>query len=161
METVHISDLRPGQYINNNGQVITLEQAKKLLEGGAAPVLHTVSDEYIGRVLDSLHDAREAGQEPGDFCEPDPQAKLIEYRELRAVAIGPDRADIVAGYGTNEELAAWYRLEVTIPEEEWQDYKVVDLPLDKKMDWEEDGEMTLKELLEWETEFPQIVGSSE
>ncbi|OKP97736.1 hypothetical protein [Paenibacillus sp. P46E] len=161
METVHINNLQQGQYINHNGEVITLEQAKKLLEGGEKPALYTLSDEYIGRVLDSLHDARKAGQEPGDFCEPDPQAKLIEYRELRAVAIGPDRADIVAGYGTNEELSAWYRSEVTIPEEEWQDYKVVDLPMDKKMDWEEDGEMALKELLEWETEFPQIVGSSE
>lgn len=161
MQTVHINDLRPGQYINNNGVVITLEQAKKLLEGGAKPVLYTVSDEYIGRVLDSLHDARKAGEEPGDFCEADPHAKRIEYRELHAVAIGPDRADTIVGYGTNEELAAWYRSEVTIPEEEWKDYKIVDFPMDKKMDWEEDGEMTLQELLEWETEFPQIVGSSE
>lgn len=48
METVHINNLRPGQYINHNGEVITLEQAKKLLESGAKPVLHTVSDEYIG-----------------------------------------------------------------------------------------------------------------
>ncbi|MEK3699621.1 MULTISPECIES: hypothetical protein [unclassified Paenibacillus] len=161
METVHINNLRPGQYINHNGEVITLEQAKKLLESGAKPVLHTVSDEYIGRVLDSLHDARKAGEEPGDFCESDPEAKRIQYGDLHAVAIGPDRADIVAGYGTNEELTVWYRSQVNIPDEEWQDYKVVDLPMDKAMDWEEDGKMTLQELLEWETEFPQFVGSSE
>lgn len=89
--------------------------------------------------------------------------EFLKKVELRAVAIGPDRADIVAGYGTNEELTAWYRSEVTIPEAEWKDYKVVDMPMDKPLNWEDEDAhgMTLQELLELETEFPQIVGSSE
>ncbi len=82
-------------------------------------------------------------------------------QELRAVAIGPDRADIVVGYGTNEELAAWYRSEVTVNEEEWADYDVQEVPMDKNMQWDELGEMTIQNLVEGETNFPMIVGWTE
>jgi len=80
---------------------------------------------------------------------------------LRAISIGPDRADIVAGYGTNEELAAWYRTETGISEEEWADYVVKEIPLDKNLNWDGMGEMTIRKLVEGETNFPQIVGYSE
>lgn len=79
-------------------------------------------------------------------------------QELRAVAIGPDRTDIVVGYGTNEELAAWYRSEMTVSEEEWADYDVKEVPMDKNMHWDELGEMTIQNLVEGETNFPMIVG---
>jgi hypothetical protein len=82
----------------------------------------------------------------------------IEMSELRAVAIGPDRTEIVVGYGTNEELTAWYRAETDISDDEWQDYNVCEFPMDKKLEWEEVGEMTLRELVEGCTDFPHIAG---
>lgn len=78
--------------------------------------------------------------------------------ELRAVAIGPDRTEIVVGFGTNEELAAWYRQEVEVSEEEWADYTVSDFPMDKQLEWEDAGEMTLRELVADCSDFPIIAG---
>ncbi|WP_020615763.1 hypothetical protein [Paenibacillus daejeonensis] len=78
--------------------------------------------------------------------------------QLRAVAIGPDRVDIVVGHGTNEELAAWYYAEVSLHEDERTDYSVSEFPLDKKLEWEDAGEKTLRELVSDCTEFPVIAG---
>ncbi len=83
---------------------------------------------------------------------------MSKQNNLRAVAIGSDRKDIVVGYGTNEELAAWYRAECHVPDEEWQDYTVSDFPLDKVLEWEEAGEKTLRQLVADGAEFPQIAG---
>lgn len=78
--------------------------------------------------------------------------------DLRAVAIGPDRTEIVVGYGTDEELAAWYQKECDIPDEEWVDYKVSVYPLDKKLEWEDVENMTLRELVAHSNQFPYIAG---
>ncbi|GBF73147.1 hypothetical protein PA598K_01432 [Paenibacillus sp. 598K] len=78
--------------------------------------------------------------------------------QLRAVAIGPDRVDIVVGHGTDEELAAWYYAEINLHEDERTDYHVSEYPLDTKLEWEEVGDMTLRQLVADCPEFPCIAG---
>lgn len=81
-----------------------------------------------------------------------------DVRGLRAVAIGPDRTEIIVGYGTNEELADWYRSECNIADDEWSDYKVNDFPMDLKLGWEDVGNMTLRQLVSDCEQFPCIAG---
>ncbi|MCP1309000.1 hypothetical protein [Paenibacillus tyrfis] len=79
MKTIKMSELRPGQNINYNGEIITKEQAEKIIASGERPVLHTVSDGYIQAALNDLSRARKADKEPKDYCAPDPLAKHILY----------------------------------------------------------------------------------
>lgn len=86
---------------------------------------------------------------------------MSKKTELRAVAIGPDRVEIVVGHGSNEELASWYKDYCNIPDQEWVDYQVNDFPMDKQLEWEEVGEMTLRELIadvENLIDCPMVVG---
>lgn len=55
-------------------------------------------------------------------------------------------------------MAAWYRGYCNIPDKEWEAFRVMDLPLDKVLIWEDSGEMTLRELVGDVSEFPTIVG---
>ncbi len=84
--------------------------------------------------------------------------EFLKKVELHAVAIGPDRTEIVVGHEPNEALAAWYREYHNIPEDEWKDYKVSDFPMDKKLEWEDEGGMTLREMIRGMSEFPGVVG---
>ncbi|WP_017687953.1 hypothetical protein [Paenibacillus sp. PAMC 26794] len=79
IKTIHINDLRAGQYINLNGEVTSLEKVKVLIASGETPVIYTVSDQYIERALDSLSTTRKEGLEYRDFQEDDPEALRILY----------------------------------------------------------------------------------
>lgn len=79
IKTIHINELRRGQYINLNGEITTVEKVKELLAAGETPVIYTVSDNYIERALDSLIATRKTGQDYGDFQEDDPDALRIMY----------------------------------------------------------------------------------
>ncbi|WP_339367696.1 hypothetical protein [Paenibacillus elgii] len=49
-ETIKLLELHPGQYINYNGEVITKEQAVKIIASGARPVLYTVLSRSLSSV---------------------------------------------------------------------------------------------------------------
>lgn len=79
METIKLSSLRPGHYINYEGEIITKEQAKALIKNGARPTLYTVSDQHIQEALMALSVARKEGREAGDYQGEDKDAKRILY----------------------------------------------------------------------------------
>lgn len=85
MKAVRLSELRPGHYINYNGETITKEKAQQIVAAGEVPVFYTVSDEYIQAALDDLSRARKAGEEPSDYCVPDPHAMRVIYWEIYKV----------------------------------------------------------------------------
>ncbi|MNW28135.1 hypothetical protein D3C74_49480 [compost metagenome] len=78
-KTVHINDLQPGTYFHIDGEGAGLKKVKEILASGQKPVLYTMSDQYIQRVLDSLYKARMEGREPEDFFGDDPDAVRVIY----------------------------------------------------------------------------------
>ncbi|GIO36223.1 hypothetical protein J41TS12_10840 [Paenibacillus antibioticophila] len=158
MKTVKLSDLRPGQYINHKGEVITKEKAEQIVEAGECPLLYTVSDEYIAAALDDLSRARKAGEAPKDFCEKDAHAMRVVYWHIYKV-----NDDYIAAV-TREQATAlhldtigtdWYA------EGEEPDVEVI--PADQQGRFErEDGrgydEMTFGEwLADFEYTGPQLL----
>lgn len=138
---------------------------KSGLKPGDKVIMHTCyearKEKYKGKVW-------KVDSEPWELCGSEVvrlegysggfSTEFLTKVELHAIAIGPDRTEIVVGYGTNDELSAWYRSECGVPDDEWQDYNVSDFPMDKVLEWEDAGEMTLRELIAGYTEFPSIVG---
>ncbi|MNF11035.1 hypothetical protein D3C80_2121440 [compost metagenome] len=55
-------------------------------------------------------------------------------------------------------MAAWYQVECNLSDKEWVDYKVSDFPLDKQLEWEDVGGMTLRKLVADCKQFPCIAG---
>ncbi len=79
MDTVHLSSLYPGHYINYNGEIITKEQAQALIASGVRPTLYTVSDDHIEAALYDLSRARKEGREPEDYQAEDKFTKRVLY----------------------------------------------------------------------------------
>lgn len=79
--TLKLSELRPFQYLNYNGEIYTKEQVIALIQSDQyAPTqrLTTVSDNYIQRALLDASASYKRGEVVGDFCEHDPDAELVE-----------------------------------------------------------------------------------
>jgi hypothetical protein len=98
MNAVGLSELRPGHYINYNGEIITKEKAEQIVTSGECPVLYTISDDHIEAALNDLSRSRKAGEEARDFCEPDLHAVRIVYWNIFKVnddyiaAVTPEQA---------------------------------------------------------------------
>lgn len=81
MKTIQFSELRPGTYINYEGEIYTMEQAAALIASGAKPVLYTISDEWIHESLMAASRERKAGKPVSDvYSAPDPHAIRILYQ---------------------------------------------------------------------------------
>ncbi|URN94514.1 MAG: hypothetical protein NAG76_22300 [Candidatus Pristimantibacillus lignocellulolyticus] len=79
-QTVKLNDLPSGQMINHNGEVIYKHQAEKLVAEGLAMHLYTVSDEWVGKMLESMHDESMNGATGSDvYTAPDPNCKRILF----------------------------------------------------------------------------------
>ncbi len=79
--SLKLSELRQYQRLNYNGEIYTKEQVSALIERGdyhPSQPLMTVSDEYIQRALKDTYEKHCRGEEDRDFCEPDPDARLVE-----------------------------------------------------------------------------------
>lgn len=80
MQTVHIDELRDHQYINCDGEVMTKVKVKELIDKGLNIPLYTVSDEWISKCLESMHDEYMSGNEGSDvYTAPDEHCVRIIY----------------------------------------------------------------------------------
>ncbi|MGU3473222.1 hypothetical protein ACLBWT_19005 [Paenibacillus sp. D51F] len=80
MKTIHFSELRPGTYINYEGEIYTMEQASALIASGSEPALYTISDEWIHESLMAASRERRAGKPVSDvYSAPDPHCMKILY----------------------------------------------------------------------------------
>jgi hypothetical protein len=81
--TVKFSDLRLGALINHDGEVITKEQAIKIIKlGQQRTELRTVSPNWIQQALKSAWRDTLEEVEDENYTAPDPDSELIEIDRL-------------------------------------------------------------------------------
>jgi len=134
METVKLSALRRGHFINYDGEIITKEQAEALIKSGARPMLYTVSDEWIqGALLDASKSFKNGEERSEVYSAPDPNAKRVLYFPLRYCPScgvnygslkrqnGRDYCCSPNHYGTCIELSEWPYEQVELVSSSYED----------------------------------------
>lgn len=101
MNTVRLSELRPGAYINLDGEIITKEQAEQLIVEGKRPTLYTVSDEWITESLLAASKELKEGKEVSDtYTAPDENALRVLYSPIKYCPVcGINYSGIKRNYG--------------------------------------------------------------
>jgi hypothetical protein len=79
MNTVKLSDLKAGSYVNYCGEIITKEQAEQIIASGNRPTLFTVSNRVIEAYLFAVSRELEVGKVSDSYYATDTYAMRIVY----------------------------------------------------------------------------------